>query len=704
MKRDGLVLGLSLVALGCGRGLDRRPGLTPADAAREQGDAPADVREPADAAALDAAGPDAAERADTPAPIEAGPDASPVIVLDPVPPLPLPVVKTPNGELCGAIGLGGIQALVSARAAPVASIAYGDGQVLVLASDSAAILRHLVPHPSGVTAMAISEDGATLAIADGKSGIDLVSVSDGQLARNIALPGGSATQLAFADDGKSLAAVVYTDSVRTLRLWRTGDGSVVWTQPNPGGELLAFLPTGELADAAFESVISFHDLADGKVGRQITLPNRTRALAPSADGRALVGLTPSFDAPGRPSLIGLWSIYGNDPPLWDRPAAILGQPRVAVSPQGLLAWFPFAGGPIHFLRVSDGDEVGAWDWPRTRLAAFDHGGASLIAADGGGTVRVVDAPAGRPRVVLPVPAGPESYVGQLFYAPDGQRYATRELGGNPGVEVWRASDGARLYARPLTNVNYVPAADGNQLVAFSPDSTQLVFAEPDGTKIHLVSAADGHELRAPSVPALSVGFSPDGASVVAGVAQGGTAGLRRFRVADGVEQTGLGPSDRDVAAFAFSPDGTTVVTHPGPTGQELIRLWRVKDGTLLWQHDAGLEQSVGAGVSVVFSPDGRWIAAGASAGVDVVDAHDGHLVQTIASFTGPHSPLSFSRDSAVLAFAGETAIELHRTADWSKLASLPTTDEALAFSPTEDRLVSAGYQQIIRTWCNIRAP
>jgi WD40 repeat protein len=167
----------------------------------------------------------------------------------------------------------------------------GQDHSLWLWETGAARGRRLGEHPCHVEALALSEDGSVMAMADAEVVVTLWDLADGRLRARC--PGAHALTLTFAPDGKTLAS---GGGDRTVRLWDAATGqergvlrghpcAVVAVAFAPDGRLLA---SGDLCGA-----VTLWDLATRT--KRATLEattekgflNEITALAFSPDGQTL---------------------------------------------------------------------------------------------------------------------------------------------------------------------------------------------------------------------------------------------------------------------------------------------------------------------------------------------------------------------------------------------------------------------------------
>jgi WD40 repeat protein len=110
--------------------------------------------------------------------------------------------------------------------------------------------------------------------------------------------------------------------------------------------------------------------------------------------------------------------------------------------------------------------------------------------------------------------------------------------------------------------------------------------------------------------------------------------------------------DDYVAAFAFAPDGRTLAT----AGSLAIKQWDVATARLLKTsegHTSGVS-------SVVYSPDGRFFASGASdRTARIWDAATGRLVRSLNGYLSTYiESVSYSPDGRTLAAGGQKGVAL----------------------------------------------
>ncbi|WP_449479886.1 nSTAND1 domain-containing NTPase [Streptomyces avidinii] len=221
----------------------------------------------------------------------------------------------------------------------------------------------------------------------------------------------------------------------------------------------------------------------------------------------------------------------------------------------------------------------------------------------------------------------------------------------------------------------------------------------------------------------TVAYSPDGRTLATGLLTGSTVLL--WDVTDPARPTPLGqpvvedPAVDSIRSVAFSPDGRTLAvgghsgdhTRNGIVGSGVLHLWDVSSAA--HPRSLGMVEQLawGAVESVVFSPDGRVLAAADSdGGVRLWNlTGPGRATPVGAPLSGPDHPVRsvvFSPDGRVLAAADSGGgVRLWNVADPARPAQIgaPLTgsaDEAtsVAFSPDGHTLAVGSGDNTVRLW------
>jgi WD40 repeat protein len=142
-----------------------------------------------------------------------------------------------------------------------------------------------LPEPQTISALALSADGRMLAVGSG-SDVTLLSPT-GEIAKKLGAQEGQVSQLAFANDGRTLAGA---DEDGAIRIWNVESGRLVQTFKGPAEiTALAFAPNSEvLATAAADNAILLWNLQTGRLQAKFQKHEATiNVLAFSPNGQLL---------------------------------------------------------------------------------------------------------------------------------------------------------------------------------------------------------------------------------------------------------------------------------------------------------------------------------------------------------------------------------------------------------------------------------
>jgi WD40 repeat protein len=490
--------------------------------------------------------------------------------------------------------------------------------------------KHLGGGPERNRIVAFSPDGKTV-VASGRSEICILDPVSLRPLRRIRAPLAlaKANLVAVSPDGKLLAASV----TNGVRVWEVATGKPLPIPFQGPVEPLAFAPNGRtLATVNKAGTVLLWDLEAGKEIRRV-----------------------------------------NDRPRSGR--------RLAFSPCGkVLATASGESGPVRLWNVADGAELRHWDHAGGVSAlAFAPDGKTLATGGHARDTRLWETATGKERFVRD---GHWSGVDAVAFLPDGRTVVSAER--RRGVNLWRARTGeslGRLTSLPPGSRSVLLRPDGrvavvnrgaDELELWDVPGRKLVRRVMDRGLSGSVSAVGPGDLLAVALPSQlgvwgspgqprwiaggewefhDVALSRDGKRLAAASSPYRRRGTREVRSRVGVWDVATGkplvswelaPSKR-LAVVVLSPDGSLLAVGQGLPGRAAIH--DAATGKLLRPlvgHRDGI-------VKIVFSADGRALAAGAKDGtVCVWDAATGQLRHRFAGHADPVSALGFSPDGRLL--------------------------------------------------------
>ncbi len=560
----------------------------------------------------------------------------------------------------------------------------GSGLVAIRNAGTGALVHTVGDHDGGVTGVAFSADGATLATTGADGILKVWDPSTGDLLVEY-VGQGSATGLSAGAEGSFAASwprerVVRVvdlsrDEVQTLRV----PGVPRATALSPDGQRIAVTTDSQTRDS-FGFIVIDLETEEHVFAKQPSFGS----LAWSPNGRFIAGTTthPSievYDAVSGEHAFGLighngfvtrvaWSSDSSflasaaedgEVKVWEVDGAREVLSLSSAETLGGIAGIAFSPDRSQIMfGAQDGAAVKIWDigfdgdaeWANLNAnyllgdAEFLPGG-HLAASNGEGTVTIWDTEARRPLDTIGSPRfGQDWYDGEVSVSADGRSVAVSEWNGGR-VEAW-----GRATRRPLFTVDGPPGVSD---VDWSPDGTLLLMSMLDGSAV--IVDRTGNEIQTLEDEAFEIGFarfSPDGALVA--TSGTGSSG-RSMRLWDWERARVVRELPISTGRFAFDSSGARIATVPPPGGGQ-PEVWNVETG----EREAVLAVSSGEVIDVAFSPDGTRVATG-SFGIPAVrmfDAESGDLLFTLPGSELGAWRVDFSRDGTKLAAitAGEIKV------------------------------------------------
>ncbi len=347
----------------------------------------------------------------------------------------------------------------------------------------------------------------------------------------------------------------------------------------------------------------------------------------------------------------------------------------------------------HWLAAGSQDGVARlWDTTRgAEVTRFEHGDAILgLAFSGDGSIL---ATAGRDGTVRLWALATRQEVGRLAhedavhavaFSADGKRIATASE--DKTVRLWALEGETRTFTHDSDIADVVFTPDGRSVVAASADGGTWASSLTDG------DGAGPRKLTEQQSTVWSLALSSDGLYLATASDEDGTA--RIWRLSDAVEVARIA-CDGPALTVAFSPDGKTLATS-GKDGT--VRVSTVPRGEEIarFRHDALVQD-------VAFDPSGRLVASASEDGTARVwdvrakrellrVAHDDSAVAT---------GVAFSPDGKLLATAGsDSTARLWRIPGGQPMARIGNEGMGyrVAFSPDGRYLATASADGTARVW------
>ncbi len=602
-------------------------------------------------------------------------------------------------------------------------------------------MRATFPHPTPVTAVSMSPDGNTVAVAGRSPTGALVRLWELKTGKPIGQAfehAGSAFlfALSFSPDSKT----ILTAGASSVRLWDAATGKALESValPQQGTVYAAcFSPDGKLiATATSSEAVRLYNTTNGQQVAEFRPTGAVYALDFSPDGKRLLA-----SGVGLAGFVHLWDIGTGADRRFAHARAVY---TVAFHPDGKT----FATGEGSTARIWDaatGKSVGkTLDHQEGVYAVAYHPDGRTLATAGGGHTRLWDVETGESRgeafvqsstlfasgrfsadgrsFLVPgpdqaarlwsVPAGRQTRpplaqpgeVRRLQYYRDGKSFLVESRGESSSeIRLWEASGeepiGPTLWNRGDADVTALDS--GGTTIAMTVDST--LGALP---VFRLWDAATGKPKGEPFTSPLRpscVAAHPSGERIL-------LAGRQYSRNTPGCAQQVDATTGKTlfppielagvVEAVAYSPDGNTIVTtsSTGGSGSE-VRLWDAQTAKPIGQ----TMRHQGSVRSVAITSDLKFVlSAGEDRMARLWDAATGKPLRMPLAHRGGVNAVAFSPDGAIAATAGSD--ETARL--WHVPTGLPIGPPlqhrgavyTLAFSPDGATLLTGGADRMVRFW------
>jgi WD40 repeat protein len=473
----------------------------------------------------------------------------------------------------------------------------------------------------------------------------------------------SISDIAFADDGKTLVALVRDSNNKdeALRGYEVGSAKCLWQRKCNGESRRQLLAGGAL--------VCERD-PDGPAFRVLE----------SATGKEVF----HSEAAGSPRLCEVTGAGGSLLTVTGDKADRTVRIRESATGKGLFEFKAVLATPIRGAVSRDGKLVALVSWLGGAIQVWDANKARQLTTFTGHREGAVD-----------VSFSPD---GKTIYTTDGHRGRADVPDEWPGrsLRQWDAESGKEL------RVTRTDLSGGVGWTTFSPDGRLLAVVNHDGT-LRMWDTAASKEIRTWKMPTweqtingvkrpiavYNPQFSADGESVF--VAATVEKVIRRWEVRSGKELPTLDTEAANllVRYALLAPDGRTfVVWGQCETGNMELELLNAANGRLI----RTLYRTRSQEPACAFSPNGKTLAVGDQSALVLVEVESGRERGRSQELFYTRS-LAFSPDGKLLAAGGKEVVRLLHPASVREVGRVEgcyAFVESLAFSPDGKRLALAG--------------
>jgi len=500
--------------------------------------------------------------------------------------------------------------------------------------------------------------------------------------------------LAWSPDSKHLAAPANyrrgDSQHNTVKIWDITTGeAALW--PNGHGDVVqgvAWSPEGKrLASVSDDQSVKIWDVASEE--EIITLRGHTHwiwAVAWSPDGQSLASA-------GCDGIVKVW-----DADTWQQVRELSGHAgfvaSVSWSPDGQRLASASLDETIRVWDAASGQHLSTIRGHRggVTCVTWSPDGQYLASASKDNTARIWDVESEQQTSALSAHA---DSVSSVAFNSDGSQLASGSWDGS--VKIW---DAVTWQEELVLCQNRGKVGQ----VAWSPDDRELAFVREDTIEVCDLATREVR-LTLQQEPVYSVAWSPDGrylASISAGrhLTRINAGVIKVWDATTGEELRSFQMSKSTPRSVAWSPNGRHLATATHVWGEtwEMAEARKVRE----LRPASGLYGYGFDGGPVVFSPDGRRLAAGFGHNVLLFDVAKGTLIHPLTGHQGEIKSIVWSPDGHRLASAGiDTTVRVWDAAAGEEILALrnqTTVLHSLAWSPDGRQLVASSNDGTIAIW------
>lgn len=435
--------------------------------------------------------------------------------------------------------------------------------ILLFDRTSGRLLRRISGLPNAVNHLAYAPDGRTLAAVQGKRGLRLFDPADGRLLGEDRDYGSSSYSVHFRADGRRLVTTSYDGQIRLYR-WEGNTMRLLAKRPAPGGQqpiAARFSPDGRaiavgFADTAAVNLLDGEDLRLRATPESAGVKGTLHSIAWSRDGAELFAASQA----GRDGqkFIRRWAITPDDPepdPPQDWP----------VARNTIMDLIPLPDGRLVF-----GSHDPAWGVVDTQGNRVLHRAPALADLRGllAGFTLSSDAAQVRFGYEVMGKAATVFDSRNRVFLPESSPDLQPPILTAPGLEVtdWKNTRAPRLNGQPLKLEQY----ERSRSLALRPDGEGFVLGADWNLRAYDRQSREVWQQAVPSI-VWAVNVSQDGRWVVAAYGDGT---IRWHRATDGVEQMAFYPHPDRKRWVLWTPSG---YFDASPGAENLIG-WHVNQG------------------------------------------------------------------------------------------------------------------------------